>query len=213
MLGNLYDWLLVPLSLWPIDFEGLAGHVLAEVATGRGLDEELALLLGMLDNPPSAATQAAVAEFEQYVQSGGYEKLLRQPEKFEEQEQALLEDEELRRTWEEIKRRFETAQYQNGRGVIRRRMSQERNFRDGWQFDWADARRRFHLFFDAMCYRWKLYGMEGDRPLLLKVSVNPTPHGTMIVIPRHWSLDPHRDLDWKFIGQLHRARGAKKQGP
>jgi len=92
-------------------------------------------------------------------------------------------------------------------------MSQERNFRDGWEFEWADERRRFELFFDAMCYRWKLYGMEGDRPLLLKVSVNPTPHGTMIVIPRHWSLDPNRDLDWKFIGRLHRARGARRQGP
>jgi hypothetical protein len=49
-----------------------------------------------------------------------------------------------------------------------------------------------------------------DRPLLLKVSVNPTPHGTMIVTA---ALEPgsHRDLDWKFIGKLHRARGARKQ--
>lgn len=54
---------------------------------------------------------------------------------------------------------------------------------------------------------------EHDRPLLLKISVNPTPHGTMIVIPRHWSLDPRRDLDWTLINRLHRARGAKKQGP
>src|SRR5882762_3901881 len=52
-----------------------------------------------------------------------------------------------------------------------------------------------------------------DRPLLLKLSVNPTPHGTMIVIPRYLSLDPHRDLDWKLIGRLHRCRGAGKQGP
>jgi hypothetical protein len=34
----------------------------------------------------------------------------------------------------------------------------------------------------------------------------------MIVIPRHWSLDPRRDLDWSLINRLH-SRGAKKQGP
>ena len=93
-------------------------------------------------------------------------------------------------------------------------MSLERNFRErGWAFDWSDDRSRFHLHFDAFCYRWKLYGMEHDRPLLLKNSINPTPHGTMIVIPRHWSLDPRRDLDWPLINRLHRSRGAKKQGP
>jgi len=190
-----------------------------EATSGRGgksfglLWVTMGLLLRMLDSPPPFETQTAVAEFELYVQSGRYERLLRQPEKFEEQEKALLAEQELGRAWEEIKRRFATEQYRNSRGVIRRRMAQERNFRDGWEFDWADDRRRFELFFDAMCYRWKLYGMEGDRPLLLKVSVNPTAHGTMIVIPRHWSLDPHRDLDWTFIGKLHRSRGTRKQGP
>jgi hypothetical protein len=35
----------------------------------------------------------------------------------------------------------------------------------------------------------------------------------MIVIPRHWSLDPIRDLDWSKIGKLHRSQGATRQGP
>ncbi len=212
-LRKIHQWLLAPLSLWPIDMEGLAKHVLERVESGRELEDDLSFLLDLLDEPPSKETQAAVAEFEHYVQSGRYERLVKQPEKFEEQEKALLRDEQLKRAWKELKRRFETSQFRNARGVIRRRMSQERNFRDGWEFDWKDAGRRFQLCFDAMCYRWKLYGMEGDRPLLLKVSVNPTPHGTMIVIPRHWSLDPYRDLDWKFIGRLHRVRGARRQGP
>ena len=30
-LWNIYDWLLAPLSIWPIDFEGLAGYVLGRV--------------------------------------------------------------------------------------------------------------------------------------------------------------------------------------
>ena len=28
LIWNLYDWLLVPLSLWPLDFEGLSSHLL-----------------------------------------------------------------------------------------------------------------------------------------------------------------------------------------
>jgi hypothetical protein len=92
-------------------------------------------------------------------------------------------------------------------------MSQERNFREDWNIDWGNSENKFHVFFDALCYRWKLYGMEHDEPLALKISVNPTPHGTMIFIPRHWSLDLARDLHWNKIGKLHRAQGAIRQGP
>jgi hypothetical protein len=49
--------------------------------------------------------------------------------------------------------------------------------------------------------------------VLLKISVNPTPHGTMILIPRHWSLDLARDLHWNKIGKLHRSHKAIRQGP
>jgi hypothetical protein len=171
-------------------------------------------LLHFIDPPPSPETQSVVASFEHDIESGRYEKMLKQAQKFDEQEKALLQNQQLADEWAQLKRLFDIQQFQNSRGVIRRRMSQERNLREAsWRFDWSDPRRRFHFFFDAFCYRWKLYGMEHDRPLLLKISVNPTPHGTMIVIPRHWSLDPRRDLDWPLINRLHRSRGAKKQGP
>jgi hypothetical protein len=213
LIWNLYDWLLVPLSLWPIDFEGTAHFLLEHLESGRPFPPELSLLLRLIDSPPPPQTQAAIAQFEHDVESGRYEKMLKQSEKFDEQEKALLQDQQLTAAWNDLKRLFKTDDFRNSRGVIRRRMSQERNFRNGWQFDWSDARRRFYLLFDALCYRWKLYGMEHDRPLLLKLSINPTPHGTMIVIPRHWSLDPRRDLQWTLINRLHRAQGAKKQGP
>ena len=48
--------------------------------------------------------------------------------------------------------------------------------------------------FDAFCMRWNLYGMQGDRPLVTKLSVNLTPHGTMIFIPAYWSFDYKRDV-------------------
>jgi hypothetical protein len=55
--------------------------------------------------------------------------------------------------------------------------------------------------------------MECDKPLLLKLTVNLTPYGTMIVVPSYWSFDAKRDLKWKAINALHRARGVGRQGP
>jgi len=74
-------------------------------------------------------------------------------------------------------------------------------------------RGRFQEMLDAVCYRWNLYGMEKDKALLMKVSVNPTPNGTLIFIPRSISFDPKRDLDWGLIGRLHRCRVKGRQGP
>lgn len=213
LLWKVYSWLLAPFSLWPIDFEGLSKYALARIRSGAELGEELALLLQVLDAPPDEKTQKVVGEFEAQVEAGNYESLIRGAGKFEELEAELAANEEVMSAWKEIQRHHNPKEYQNSRGVIRRRLSQERNFREGWQFDWDDARKRFYSIFDALCHRWCLYGFERDKPLLLKISVNPTPHGTMIVIPRDWSLDPVRDLDWGAIGKIHRAHGARRQGP
>lgn len=213
LIWSVYDWLLTPLSLWPVDITGLAGHILEEIAAGRPLDNQLRLLLTFLGTPPEPKAQDAVGDFEHEVETGRYEKLVRQPEKFEEHEAALGRDPGLARAWACIKREFAPTRYQNSKGVIRRRMSEERNFRRGWNFKWNNKRDRFLPLFDAFCYRWCLYGMEGDKPLGMKVSINPTPYGTLIMIPRRWSLDCRRDLDWRAIGRLHRAHGAGRQGP
>jgi len=100
----------------------------------------------------------------------------------------------------------------NAKGIIRRAFSKERNFRD-LRFEWSEKKQRFRQVFDAFCHRWNLYGMEKDRPLIMKITVNPTPHGTMIFIPRCWSFDGRRDLAWKEISLLHKAHGAARQGP
>jgi hypothetical protein len=212
-IWRVYEWLLVPFSLWPIDFVGFAKHLLTLVGTRSDLDQDIFLLLKLVGNTPDKETQSTVGAFEHFVEAGQYDHLLKQPEKFEEGENNVKRDEELKKTWQQIKQRWDVSTFRNPRGVIRRRMSQERNFRENWAFDWSDQKSKFHLFFDVMCYRWKLYGMEHDDPLLLKISVNPTPHGTMIVIPRHWSLDLARDLHWNKIGNLHRSHKAIRQGP
>ena len=84
--------------------------------------------------------------------------------------------------------------------------------REHWPFRWKTAD-RFHAIFDVFCQRWHLYGMRDHRPLLLKLTVNLTPFGTMIFIPAYWSFDPKRDLNWRAITALHKARGVPKQGP
>lgn len=57
------------------------------------------------------------------------------------------------------------------------------------------------------------WAVGGEKPLLLKLSANLTPFGTMIFIPAYWSFDPKRDLKWKEITALHKVRGVQKQGP
>lgn len=213
LLWQVYDWLCVPFSLWPIDFDGLAKHILDGIESTGAVDTDILKLVKLAGALPNGETIAAVASFEHVVESGNYDHLVKSPEKFFENEMSVADNAELNQTWQEIKARWGQYISRNGRGVVRRRLSQERNMRGDWFFDWKDEKKKFELFFDAMCYRWKLYGMEQDKALLLKVSVNPTPHGTMIFIPRHWSLDPRRDLHWNKINAVHRAQGSERQGP
>lgn len=99
------------------------------------------------------------------------------------------------------------------KGIVRRWLVQERSFHPGWDFRWETERERFQVAFDAFCHRWNLYGMENERPLLLKLTVNPTPHGLLIMILTYWSFDPKRDLNWSEINRLLEARGVPRQGP
>src|SRR5947207_15735336 len=84
--------------------------------------------------------------------------------------------------------------------------------RDDRAFRWGKTADRFHAVFDVFWQRWNLYGMRRDHPLLLKLTVNLTPFGTMIFVPAYWSFDPKRDLNWRAITALHKARGVPKQG-
>ena len=155
-----------------------------------------------------------ISEYEQRVKAGSYEMLIAAQHKFDWLEGELGKNLELRADWEEIKGLFEVKRHQNASGVIRRRLAQERNFRPvDWKYSRATEEQRFQNVFDVFCHKWDLYGMEGDKPLLLKLTVNITPHGTIIMIPRYWSLDPKRDLKWGAITRLHRMRGVQRQGP
>ena len=212
-LQEFYPWLLVPLTLWPIDLNGLGHHLLKLVKAGLRFDAKTKLLLAQLGSPPPASTQTVVAQQEHQVQVGNYEPLIKQQHKFDAMEKELGQNPDFNASWNAIKGRFDVTRYQNHKKLIRRRMVQERNFRSDWEFRWHRNAHQFQVVFDAFCHRWNLYGMESDKPLLLKLTVNLTPYGTMIVVPSYWSFDAKRDLKWKAIKALHRARCVSRQGP
>lgn len=212
LVWQVYEWLLVPFSLWPVDFVGLTRHLLDTLSAGGKLDAELRTLLRVIDAPPAEEAGEIMAAFERQIETGKYENLVKCLEKFSEHEARVRSDRALAAEWREIKDRFNVDEYRNAKGIIRRAFSKERNFRD-LSFEWGEKKQRFRQVFDAFCHRWNLYGMEKDKPLIMKITVNPTPHGTMIFIPRCWSFDGRRDLAWKEISRLHKAHGAVRQGP
>lgn len=212
-LQRLCSWLVVPFSLWPIDLIGLAAHVVALAERGRLPTTDIRGLIFLLGPPPGIDTCAAIGAHEHLVKGGNYESLIKAQHKFNAREKRLLENREFQADWKWIKQRFNVAKHRADNGVIRRRMVFERNFRPPeWDFSWKTPDDKFENVFDAFCHKWTLYGMEWDKPLLQKLSVTITPYGTMVVIPRYWSFDHERDLEWRELMRLHNARDVPRQG-
>jgi hypothetical protein len=212
-LQRLYDWLFVPITLWPFNIERLFRAALDRASAGKRLEKTMALVIDLLPPVPSERTRCAVSEHEHAVQHGNYEPLIRARYKYDQVEQDLAHHEEFQSHWNAIKAQFDVTKFADHKGIIRRRLVAERSMREDWAFRWRRREDRFHVVFAAFCQRWNLYGMQRDRPLLLKLTANLTPFGTMIFIPAYWSFDPKRDLNWRAITALHKARGVQKQGP
>lgn len=212
-LEGLYRWMFVPVTLWPFNIHDVFAACLAQVSAGKLPDKDMRLLLEVLSAPPSEEVCAVVARHEHDVQRGHYEELVTTTAKFEATEKAAALDPRLNREWKRIKELWDINSYRDHKGVIRRTLGAERNLRESFSVNWKKRAARFQAVFDAFCLRWNLYGMQGDSPLLMKLSVNVTPYGTMIFVPAYWSFDSKRDVRWNAVMKLHRARALKKQGP
>jgi len=211
-LQGLYQWMLVPTTLWPFNVQDVLEDCLTALEKGKRLNSRHRLLIELLPEPPDDVVCAAVTDHELHVQKGTYENLVKTQAKYSQNEIAIRNQPELRRQWARIKKAFDIENYRDHKGVIRRTMTAERNLRPSFS---VNVRRRedvFHAAFDAFCLRWNLYGMQHDEPLLLKLAVNLTPYGTMIHIPAYWSFDPKRDIRWDAIASLHRVRVTGRQG-
>lgn len=214
-LGTIRSWLLVPYTLWPVDIGSVGEHVVRLHREGKPIPADLVFTLERIQSLPTVEEQASVAKYEHLVEQGRYEEWLHSKarKKFHGERRKLLNSTAFKRDWFELKRLFQKDEPRLGNDLLRRTLVQERNFRINWEFLPDDKQRRFQVAFDAFCHRWRLYGMEGEKPLLLKLSVNLTAHGTMIVLPAFWSFDHQRDLQWDAIMELHKVRGVQKQGP
>lgn len=132
--------------------------------------------------------------------------------KYQNQLDNLLANPEFMTDWALIKKSFPLSKKYDRYGIIRRTVMPERNWRQDYAPDYQKQNQRFQVVFDFFCWKWGLFGMKGDEPLLEKLSHTVTPYGTQIFIPAYWSFDYARDIYWKKLIKLHRARGVKKQG-
>jgi hypothetical protein len=211
-LHKLHDWIMVPLTLWPLEICDLMRDSLVHWQAHAVLSEQQRLVIDLLPEPPDEEACEIVARHEQQVQTGAYENLLGNAAKYAQMEGDLKANPEFQTHWTRIKSAFAVKRFADHKGVIRRTMGTERNLRPEWPNRQPGPRAGFQTTFDAFCMRWNLYGMQHDAPLLLKLSVNLTPFATMIVVPACWSLDSKRDIHWKAIARLHRSRARVKQG-
>jgi hypothetical protein len=211
-LEGLYGWMFVPFSLWPFNVHDVLADCLASLEKGKRFTSRQNLILNLLPPPPDERICAAVTDHELHVQKGTYENLVKTQAKFSQNELTIRGDPELQAQWARIKAAFDVTAYRDYKGVIRRTMDTERNLRPSFSVNTRRREDAFQAAFDAFCLRWNLYGMQNDAPLLLKLSVSITPHGTMIHIPSYWSFDPKRDIHWEAIARLHRTRVHGRQG-
>ena len=211
-LKGLYDWMFVPYSLWPFNVQDVFEDCLDVLEKGKRLNSRHLLLIEMLPEPPDDKICAAVADHELHVHTGTYENLIKTQAKYSQNEIPVQTDPELRRQWSQIKAEFDVKAFYDHKGLIRRTMNVERNLRTSFSVKMSSKKEVFQAAFDAFCLRWNLFGMKNDEPLLLKLSVNLTPYGTMIHIPAYWSFDPKRDIRLDEIANLHRVRVPGRQG-
>lgn len=153
----------------------------------------------------------AVRQGEAWKKAGLFEPFLKAQEKYDEYAGYLENHADFRAEWAELKVAF--PQQVAGKKIIRRSLIPERSWYQGKGAQFGTEAEQFQAIFDVLCWKYYLWGIEHDRPLLMKPTVAATPFGTQIFIPGYLSFDAKRDLDLARLSRLHRARGAARQGP
>lgn len=200
----LHDQLKLPADKRTSEAGVIAGLLLGQAGTEK-TDAACGFNRLKLDKPQ------VVRDSEQLIHEGRYEDYLKAGEKYEEYEMRLRVSSEFQADWQQIKTTFRSLIRKQP--VVHRTLIPERNWMRGDGASFKNLKGRFQAVFDLFCWKYYLWGMKGDEPLLLKASVVFTPFGTQIFIPGYLSFDPKRDLDFARITQLHRARGIQRQGP
>jgi hypothetical protein len=209
-------------SAFPPFPETFASFLLKQLQANQCRNLEISCLLASLfadaDDPekwsginhPELARPEVIRAHEKVVKDGEYEKILHAQIKYDEFERQIRASTDLKKEWSEIKRLF--PDQTKGRDIIHRSLVPQRNWVRGLGADFGSDEAAFQAVFDVFCWKYYLWAMKGDEPLLMKPSVVFTPFGTQIFIPGYISFDPKRDLKLGVVSELHRARGIRRQG-
>jgi hypothetical protein len=176
------------------------------------------LLVGADGSPKSGFNALHFAHPERVVahehqrRTGGFEIAYRAPGKYHSHQRRVAESDEFRADWALLKKNFPVDRHRDRKGLIRRSPNPEYNWRRPGELALSRPGAAFRLAFDFFCWKWFLWGMRGDEPMVEQLFYALTPYGTQIFIPGYWSLDAARDLRWEEIKRLHAARGVPRQG-
>jgi hypothetical protein len=158
----------------------------------------------------------AIAIYEHLARRGRFEGVVASPHKYLTYVRQLEADPQFWKEWDELKTGFARLAFWDAGGIVRRSSLPEGNWRRDGLPNFKNPAERFQTIFDIFCWKWFLYGMERaeprDKPLVQKIVYTFGPYGTALFIPGYWSFDANRDLDWKAISKLHKARGVPRQG-
>ncbi len=135
-----YAWVFVPPTLWPFNILDVLSGCLETLEAGKPVPAPLNLLAALLPPVPGEAVCSAVAEHEHHVQAGAYEHLVKTPAKYRQNEDALRADLRWQEDWTRLKAAFRLRNYRDAKGIIRRRMSTERNLRPDFHVDLRRAK-------------------------------------------------------------------------
>ena len=119
LVEEVYRWMFVPLSVWPMDLRGLCAHLLEVVASGERVDEGTRMLCSFLPEPPTHTVCGPIGEYEQAVKAGSYESLINAQFKFDSMEVELARNEEFKADWERLKGEFRVDEHRNANGIMR----------------------------------------------------------------------------------------------
>lgn len=158
-----------------------------------------------------------IALYEHTARHGGFENVVGSLHKFTNFSRKVAASSLFQREWQALKAEFKELHFWDAGGIVRRSPLPEGNWhRDESVPHFKSVANRFQSAFDVFCWKWFLYGIQRaaprDKPLVQKLTYSCGPFGTTIFIPGYWSFDASRDLDWKKISGLHKARGVERQG-
>jgi hypothetical protein len=133
-LRMLYDWMFVPITLWPFNIQDVLADCLTVLEKEKRLNARHRLIIKLLPEPPDETICAAVTDHELHVQTGTYENLVKTQAKYGQNELAIKNDPELRRQWASLKAAFDVKTYADYKGVIRRTMPSQAENRSPGDF-------------------------------------------------------------------------------